>query len=464
MLIIVVIFSCFLSGCAVSLQTSESRGAKYEINATYDSESATLTGSAVICYKHFGESTLNELCFNLYANAYTNSGGENRIESVYLDGKKAPFSLVGEQNNILKIPLMRELYPDEEVETSINYTLTIPQKEGRFGASGDTVRLSGWYPQLCVLNDGVWSEYNVESVGDYFYSDCADYTVRLTVDKDMVVASSGKRTATVESENTKTHTFEGYSIRDFAFALSTKYEVVSAVCGSTLISCYAFSEEECEKLIPYAQKSFNLFSEKYGKYPHPTYSVALCETQSGGMEFSGLVYVSRDLEESELERVVAHETAHQWWYSGVGSNPNEEAWLDEGLAEFSTFEYIEEVYGVLERKKIVNERELAYSSFCSVIKNIKGVSDLPMNRKLSEFASEYEYVLVTYYKGELFFENLKAILGGKRFDSALKKYYSSFSGKVTDSDGLIYSLKEVGNLSVEPIFEAWERGKVYFGS
>ncbi len=460
-ILIALLFS--LSSCATLESASAKSVASYEINATYEEKTHSLSGEVVINYEHSGENTLTSLSLNLYANAYQKEGGGIVVDGVYLEDKKAGFSLKGKDKTILEIPLNKELYPGEKVSAVISFTLTIPELEGRFGVSGDTVRLSGWYPQLCAIVGGVWQEREVERLGDYFYSDASDYTVRLTVKKDSVVASSAKRVATTLSENTETHTYEGKGIRDFAFCISDKYEVVSAVSGATLISCYAFSEEECESIISYAQKAFNLYSERYGRYPYPVYSVALCEMDNGGMEFSGIVYVNRALEGLELEKVVAHETAHQWWYGSVGSDPTRYAWLDEGLSEFCTLEYIEEIYGSIERNKLVEERNKAYSAFCSVYKNLKGSADIPMTKNISSFESEYEYVMVTYYKGELFFENLNAIMGRNKLDSGLKKYYSSFSGDIATPEGLAFTLSEVCKISFEPIFEAWESGKVYFG-
>ncbi len=457
------IFSvCFVS-CSSVIGTGEESVSTYLITANLDSESM-LTGKEEISYVHKGENTLSYIAMHLYANAYQKDGGEIRIDSAMIEGKYTPFSLKGENGEILILPLKEELFPGDEVKISLEYSLSIPQKEGRFGASGDTVRLTGWYPQLCPMIRGEWVESEVYGVGDHYFSDVADYEVRLTLAEDMVVASSGKRVSSVSSENSATHTFKGDKIRDFAFAISPQYHTVSAVYGSTLISVYAFSEEEAETVLPYAQNSFALYSEKYGRYPHSTYAVAVCETESGGMEYDGLVYVSRDLKGRDLEYVVAHETAHEWWYGAVGSDPTRYAWLDEGLAEYSTSEYIERYYGIEERQRRVFEKEQAYSSFCGALKSIKGRGDIPMTMRVCDYASNYEYVTVTYVKGELFFETLASVMGRKKFDEGLKRYYSSYSKKIATPDGLCDCLQEVTRSSLYPIFDAWESGKVYFGS
>jgi aminopeptidase N len=46
-----------------------------------------------------------------------------------------------------------------------------------------------------------------------------------------------------------------------------------------------------------------------------------------------------------LEVTVAHEVAHQWWYSLVGNDVQTESWLDEALASYSQIVYQEAIHG-----------------------------------------------------------------------------------------------------------------------
>jgi len=43
--------------------------------------------------------------------------------------------------------------------------------------------------------------------------------------------------------------------------------------------------------------------------------------------------------------VLFHEIAHQWWYGVVASNEFEEAWLDEGFANYSESKAMNTNYG-----------------------------------------------------------------------------------------------------------------------
>lgn len=59
-----------------------------------------------------------------------------------------------------------------------------------------------------------------------------------------------------------------------------------------------------------------------------------------------------------LEYVIAHETAHQWWYSAVGNDEISEPWLDEALTEYSTIVYFEQKYGKDMANKLIKTMEI----------------------------------------------------------------------------------------------------------
>ena len=465
-IILVVAFFALSSFSACKVVTSQNDEAKqrYEILLKSGENLKSYSGECTLTYTHSGENTLSSMSFHLYPNGYKSMGGGISISGVYVEDNMVGFSLSGEKSEILRVPLKGELFPNESVTVKINYTLTLPEKDSIFGISGDTVRLSAFYPALCPIEQGEWQESKMYEFGDYIYSNCADFEVKLTLPTNVSIASSGKRISTIESGDCSTHTYTGEKIRDFAFCLSEKYHTVSAVYGSTYITAYAFSEEEGEEILTYAQKAFALFSEKFGKYTHPTFSIAICEIESAGMEYDGMVYVDKKLKGEELERVVVHETAHEWWYGAVGGNPTEYAWLDEGLAEYSVMEYLDKYYGKEKRQHLIQNAENAYSAFISANKSIKAKGDIPLTQNAGQFSSLYEYVTVTYTKGLLFFENLNSICGEKKFSDGLKLFYKSFNKKIAKPEDLCECLSACSTKNLIPVFDAWEKGKVYFGA
>ena len=57
-----------------------------------------------------------------------------------------------------------------------------------------------------------------------------------------------------------------------------------------------------------------------------------------------------------LELLVAHEMAHQWWYNIVHNDPVTEPWLDEALAEYSMRIYMESMRGIDDAEGLVARR------------------------------------------------------------------------------------------------------------
>ena len=91
----------------------------------------------------------------------------------------------------------------------------------RFIIAGLIVRLG------FILINGDFVKDGYHSNGDPFYSDVSNYNVNITYNSDLILASSGNVVEENVEENTKTSTIKAKAIRDFAFVLSSKFNVVS---------------------------------------------------------------------------------------------------------------------------------------------------------------------------------------------------------------------------------------------
>ena len=109
----------------------------------------------------------------------------------------------------------------------------------------------------------------------------------------------------------------------------------------------------------------------------------------------------------------------------MGNNQVTEGYLDEGLAEYSTALFYENnpEYN-LDRKYFVDSANSSYKLFERVIAEVTGKFDSSMNRSLGEYKSEYEYIVMTYRKGMILFDELRTAVGDDAFFKGLKKYYA----------------------------------------
>ncbi len=92
------------------------------------------------------------------------------------------------------------------------------------------------------------------------------------------------------------------------------------------------------------------YDQRIGAYPFSELDVVATPTSAGGIEYPGLVVIADSLYKEDTtfrEVVVAHEVAHQWWYSLVGNDQIDEPWLDEAFAQFTTALYYRDRYGAV---------------------------------------------------------------------------------------------------------------------
>ncbi|MBQ8322864.1 MAG: M1 family metallopeptidase [Clostridia bacterium] len=461
-----------LSACKTETEVHS----RYEITAEYVPENGTLTGAVKVTFENNTSEELSVLKFQLYPNAYRkdalykpvskacenaayyngDSYGEIVVSSV--NGAKN-WEVMGEDENILYVYLERSLFPDEKVVLDIGFMLKLAEVDHRTGITENTVNFGNAFPILCAFKDGGFCETVYYSDGDPFLSDCADYKLTLKTPKDYVLASTGETTSERTLESKKEYVVEADNVRDFAFVLSDKFRTVQTLVNGTPIVYYYYADEKARDTLTVAAESFAYYEETFGEYPYGRYALVQTGFCHGGMEYPMLSMISDDLTETENARVVAHETAHQWWYAVVGSDQTENAWQDEGLAEYSAIAFFEnhDKYGV-RREAAVADALKEYRSYYDVYGSVLGRTDTKMTRNLKEYLSDYEYKCLSYDKAVVMFDTLRKSVGDKKFFAGLKKYYAENKFAVATPENMVGAFERVG-LDVSGFFDSFLSGK-----
>lgn len=449
---------------------------KYEITAEYAPETKTLAGTAKVTFKNPTDKEISLLKFQLYPNAYRKdalykpvssayrnsayyageSYGEMVISSVH--GSKN-WEVMGEDENILYVYLEKSLYPNEKVVLDIGFLTKLAQVNHRTGVTKKTVNLGNFYPILCGMKQGGFYETVYYDNGDPFYSECADYTLQLKVPKEYTLATTGQILNERTLESKKEYTVSAPSVRDLACVLSDKYRVLEERVGNTGIFYYYYADTTPSESLSVAKEAFSYYEKTFGDYPYGQFTVAETGFCLGGMEYPQLVMISDGVKGEERTHTIAHETAHQWWYAVVGSDQIENAWQDEGLAEYSTASFFEnyEKYEVT-REKLVMEALKEYRSYYDIYGSVLGRTDTRMTRNLGEFVSEYEYRCIAYDKPLVMLDTLRKSVGDKKFYSGLKKYYSSNKFRMASGGDLIGSFEKAG-IDAHGYFDGFLNGK-----
>lgn len=475
LLVSVLLLPLFLVGCGAETQLSS-----YKIVAMYDDETHQLNCTQQVNYVNNSDNCLNELGFYLYANAfaegqktvsnsYSNraypngiSYGDITFSSITVSNQEVEYEIEEPNANILTVKLLQGLYPNEKVDVCMNYTIQLANINHRLGYGNNTVNFGNFFPIACVYDDGFVKNGFVAN-GDPFYSDVANFDVTISYPEKYLLASSGLQLHTTIQKDIKTSACKADGIRDFCFVLSDKFEVKSQKIGEVEVEYFYYEDDRADEHFETAVEAVKTFENLFGDYPYQKLSVVKTNFCFGGMEYPNLVMISDDLADNETENyVIVHEIAHQWWYGVVGNNEFEEAWVDEGLTEFSTALFFENnpKYKI-EYDTIMENAKNTYKKFVEIYTKVNGDVDESMDRNLSEFNTEPEYVNCTYTKGMLLFDSLRMTMSERKFQKCLKNYYKDFAFKNSSSDDLIKSFCKTSGINLESYFKAWIEGKVY---
>ena len=477
--LVLILPALFFAGCQTQEETSA-----YSIWLDYDAASHTAEANLQVDYVNNSENAFDEILFHLYPNAFSEEAegsvcspaNENKtypngksyggitISSVLVSGQDSGFKLEGEDHSLLSVPLFEQLYPGERVLIDISFSLTLPNANHRFGYGENATNFANFYPIACVYRDGegfVTDAYT--SNGDPFFSDCSDYEVRVTYDSSFLIACSGDSVETTQNAEKKTSKISAKNVRDFAFVLSEKFSQISGYAGDVKVDYFYYDDEDATSSLATATKAIECYSEMFGSYPYSSFAVVQTNFVHGGMEYPQLVMISDTVKGVDYDYVIAHETAHQWWYGVVGNDEFNEAWLDESLTEYSTALFFEKhsEYGISYQQMTSGARS-NYNLFLKTYKAIKGEIDTSMNRALDEFDTEPEYVNNIYVRGIIMFDTLRSQIGEKKFLNALSGYYSKFKFKNATTADFIATFEEKCGRQMEGFFYSWLLGEVVF--
>lgn len=438
-----------------------------------------LFGKEKFTYYNSAETAIEELKFNLYGNAFRKgakyspvngqydgrayyagkSYGEMKIKSVSSAGQKLGYEICGKDENILSVKLSSPVYPEEKTAVEIEFSLKLAKVIARTGINKKTINLANFYPILCGREESGFFECEYYSIGDPFFAEVADYKVTLCAEEKYTVAASGKITESKHADGKTTSVYKLDSARSFAFVLSENFESVTAKAGNAEVNYYFYKDDAPEETLKTAVRAINLFSEKFGEYIYPVYSVVQTEFVQGGMEFSALTFISDALEEKAYREVVVHETAHQWWQTAVGNNEVKYGFLDEGLTEYSVIVFYENFaeYGYT-RENLVLSAETTYKTFCSVYDKLFGGVNTAMLRSLADFSGEYEYVNAAYIEPVLMYDLVRKTVGDERFFTALENYYEKYKFRVAKPYDVAGEFERVYAGS-DGIFKSFYEGK-----
>jgi aminopeptidase N len=339
--------------------------------------------------------------------------------------------------------------------------------------------LYNWHPEVAVYEKGGWLLNPVSDQGDPTNTDAANYQVTFAAPQEYTVITSGLETGTQsltsgEVPDTQTaHTSVAALARNFVVVASDQFERSTRQVGGTSVSSYYLRDSKTggEVALDTTVKSLEIFGAAFGSYPYAEMDIAQVDLQgAAGMESTGLIMIGSDLYGSggnplggaggalpgveganALVFTTAHEAAHQWWYSVVGSDAYTQPWLDESLTNWSSAYYVDQAAGK-EAGALARDMFIGFS-YRSTLAN----GDQRLDQPVDQF-EEQAYGGIVYGKGALMYDVLRQELGDDTFFEFLQRYYREQQFDRADSDEWLQTLNTVAGKDMTPFYQKWVEG------
>jgi hypothetical protein len=426
----------------------------YQMDLQIADDLLALEGQQAVRYTNQETEPLEEIYLRLFPNLY---GRLVEIHDVRVDDQEVTptYELA---DSALRVPLSPALQPGGYVVIEVTFSVQLPEGGGNYGTFGlmdGILTLAHAYPMIAVYDDEGWNIEIPPEQGDVVYADSSFYLVQVTAPARLSIVASGIEVERQVTGGRQQATYAGGPMRDFYLAASSRYTVLSERVGQTSVNSYAPAElrEGAQAALRHTVNALRVFGERFGVYPFTELDVVSTATGALGVEYPGIVAMAQrlyppDTEYSPayLEGTMAHEVAHQWFYSVIGNDQVDEPWLDEALAQYATLLYWQDLYGsrggegfrgsLIERWERVDN------------------ADIPIGMPVRAYEGK-EYGAIVYGRGPLFVEALAKRMGQKTFAAFLRDYYETFKWGIATTEGLKQLAESHCSSDLTPLFEQW---------
>ena len=471
----------------------------YTIQVTLNDKNHEISAFEKVEYINNSPDTLQFLYFHLWPNAYsgnqtdlakqlTNSKGKERlfrdpelrgyIDSLdfKVDNQHLTWECLPGQPDICKINLIKPLSPGKSIIISTPFRVKIPKGvTSRMGHIGQSYQISQWYPKPAVYDRTGWHQMPYLDQGE-FYAEFGKFDVSITLPENYIVGTSGdlqnkqelikldklaadtswiqnsvtgKVDFPASSEQLKTLRYTGNNMHDFAWFADKRFHVLKGkviLPGSKkeVTTWLMFTNQQSElwkNAIPYINHAVLDFSKWIGDYPYNSFTAVQSALNAGdGMEYPGITVIGVAKDAYSLDKVIAHEACHNWFYGALASNERRFPYLDEGMTTSYEVRYLngrypdkklwENYLPKLKQAKFFHLDKMPIQRIMELewLITARSNTEQPVNMTSTDY-TVMNYSLITYNKAAISFNYLRAYLGDSLFDKILHDYYVQWKFK-----------------------------------
>lgn len=268
--------------------------------------------------------TSNRAIDRLELNTVAARLGRMTITSASVDGRPVRPTVA---DQTIRLPLGGILDPGAATTIRLSYRATL--RSTTAGSSWLFTRANG------IVEAHRWiawvsraTPFDRPNTGDPFVTGVSP-RVRVTIASDRAIrwATTGEQVGGAG----RTTRFEARNVRDFAIVGAPDFATRTAKAGRVTIRVFSRPGFPAATVLAAARSALVKEAALLGAYPYPTYDVA--QTAGGsGMEAPGLTWIPTRA--ANLTYLLAHETAHQWFYGIVGNDQARQPFADEAMTDF----------------------------------------------------------------------------------------------------------------------------------
>ncbi|QTD53826.1 M1 family metallopeptidase [Sulfidibacter corallicola] len=441
------------------------------------------------------------------------SYGSIALDDVAVNGRQALSRITYPHQNqegtgdetVATLPLDQPLFPGEQVSVFFDFTVKLPENTGRSGYIDDFFFIAQWFPKIGVWEpaghrgrqESGWNCHPHHALSE-FYADFGRYRITMTLPSEYVVGATGIKAAEQLSEDgtQKTLTYIQDRVHDFAWTAWPGFEVVERVFSLDEAD-YREAEErfglsheqaqlpptrmillirpehrdQTDRHFQALREGIKWFGWKLGPYPYESMTMVDPPREATGlemMEYPTLVSLSTHWWQPEgyrdLEDLILHEFAHQYFQSMIATNEFEDPWLDEGFVTYTCLRALDVAYGrqhyyrVIKQAPVPLTRLMGFAAFPPVEQArysfLPGKRVDPIHLPAWGFNSGDSYYGNVYEGAALTLFQLERELGEPVMDEVLRTYFERWSFKHPGIDAFRAIVNEVSGRDMNWFFDA----------
>src|SRR5262245_39943525 len=474
----------------------------YHISASLDEPSGVLTGHARITYVNRSPDVLRDFYVHDYLNAFrpgsrwsAADSAEGRVrfqrlvdpdyaferitaatlmeESLRPDYPYAPDSTIAHWS------LPHPLAPGDSLIVEIDWQARpsrLPRRQGRAGRRFDFAQ---WYPKVVVYDRYGWQDHPLYPAGE-FYGEFATYDVRLDLPEDQVIGATGvpvegdpgwerakaEQALSIDYQRNwyrspltgpgcvalrlaagrKCVRFRAEQVHHFAFSLNPDYRYEEGRYQAVVVRVLYQPQDSATwghgVAVRRTETALGWLDSLFGAFAWPQLT-NVHRIEGGGTEFPMMI-----MDGSASPGLILHEAGHNYTMGILANNEWREGYLDEGFTSFQTAWY-EETHG--------GEPEYPELEARILFDDLDRWSE-PVSMVSESFRDFPLYNEMIYNKGQLFYEQLRYVVGDETMRRILRAYYARWKLRHVNEAAFRDVCEEVSGQDLGWLFGQWLHG------